>query len=115
MTSILNPPLNQLVVPLGKPVLNEPDAHGQAALLLTESLICVLIDKAALTVAEAVEVVTTAAEVKVEVAEAAGESETRMRESLMLLAKMSASFEAYPGGRLNTETDLSKSSGRPRV
>ncbi|MBC7799431.1 MAG: hypothetical protein H7Z10_02315 [Gemmatimonadaceae bacterium] len=81
------------MTPVEKPIISEPDAHGQAALLLTESLIHILVDKRTLTAAEAVEVVTTAAEVKVEVAEAAGESEARMRESLVLLAKMAGSFE----------------------
>ena len=71
----------------------EPDAHGQAALLLTESLIHALVDKGQLSVAEAVEVIETAADVKVEVATIAGESKTRMNESLALLGKISASFE----------------------
>ncbi len=71
----------------------EPDAHGQAALLLTESLLHTLVDRGVLTITEAVEVVQTAAEVKVEVANAAGESTRRMNESLLLLAKMQSSFE----------------------
>lgn len=88
------------VEPSGPPVIDEPDAHGQAALLLTESLIHALVDKGQLSVADAVEVIETAADVKVEVATVAGESKTRMNESLVLLGKMSASFEidrATPG------------------
>ena len=75
-------------------VIVEPDAHGQAALLLTESLIHMLVERGALTNTEAIEVVQTAAEVKVEVASAAGESCKRMKESLTLLAKMQCSFES---------------------
>jgi hypothetical protein len=70
----------------------EPDAHGQAALLLTESLLHMLVENGELTNAQAVDVVHTAAVVKVEVAEAAGESKSRMLESLALLARMENSF-----------------------
>jgi hypothetical protein len=76
------------------PVSVEPDAHGQAALLLTESLIHMLVEQGVLTNLEAIEVVHTAAEVKVEVANALGESAKRMNESLTLLAKMQSSFES---------------------
>lgn len=72
----------------------EPDAHGQASLLLTESLIHMLVERATLTTADAVVVIKTAAEVKVEVAAATGESEGRKQESLELLGKMAASFQA---------------------
>jgi len=72
----------------------EPDAHGQAALLLTESLIHMLVENRGLTNAQAVDVVHTAAVVKVEVAEVAGESRSRMLESLALLSRMEISFQA---------------------
>ena len=72
----------------------EPDAHGQAALLLTESLIHMLVDHRILSLDQAVEVIQIAAEVKTEVAAAAGESRARMNESLALLAGMSNSFES---------------------
>jgi hypothetical protein len=71
----------------------EPDAHGQAALLLTESLIHTLVENSTLTNVEAVELIRIAAEVKVEVATAAHESDGRMQESLALLSKMASSFE----------------------
>ena len=85
------------------PVLVEPDAHGQAALLLTESLIHVLIERGVLTNADAVGVVQMAAEVKVDVAEAAGESKARMRESVALLARMANSLgvDAASGAQLS--------------
>ncbi|CAA9348880.1 MAG: hypothetical protein AVDCRST_MAG90-2322 [uncultured Microvirga sp.] len=76
------------------PEIIEPDAHGQAALLLVESLLHALVEKTTLTPAEVIEVLTVAAEVKVEVAEAAGESKGRMQESLNLLARIADSFEA---------------------
>jgi hypothetical protein len=78
---------------LTPPPLIEPDAHGQAALLLTESLIHALVETATLSNADAVGVIRTAAEVKVEVAEAVHESKARMEESLALLSRMAASFE----------------------
>ncbi len=77
-----------------KPMGLEPDAHGQAALLLTESLLHMLVENKVLTNNQAIEVVRIAAEVKVEVAVAAGESDGRMRESLELLSRMESSFKA---------------------
>ena len=72
----------------------EPDAHGQAALLLAESTLHALVEVSALSCADAVSVVRSAAEVKREVAAATGESEQRMQESLALLAVIQASFES---------------------
>jgi hypothetical protein len=72
--------------------LAEPDAHGQASLLLAESILHTLVENATLTNRQAVDAIKTAAEVKVEVAVAAGESKRRMDESLALLAKMADSF-----------------------
>jgi len=77
----------------GLPAVLEPDAHGQAALLLTESLIHTLVENSTLTNVEAVQLIRIAAEVKVEVATAAHESDGRMQESLALLSKMASSFE----------------------
>lgn len=75
----------------------EPDAHGQAALLLIESLIHTLVDARLIDTQTAAATVRSAAEVKVEVAEAAGESEKRMNESLALLQAIETSFEADLG------------------
>ncbi len=63
-------------------------------MLLTESLIHVLVENGRLTNTQAVDVIHTAAVVKVEVAEAAGESRGRMLESLALLAGIESSFQA---------------------
>jgi hypothetical protein len=79
---------------LAPPSKIEPDAHGQAALLLAESLIHMLVDHRILSLDQAVEVIQIAAEVKTEVAAAAGESKARMHESLALLANISNSFES---------------------
>ena len=87
-------PLNPVASAAGPPGIVEPDAHGQAALLLTESLIHMLVEHGTITNTEAVEVVQTAAEVKVEVATLAGESAKRIKESLALLARMQSSFES---------------------
>jgi hypothetical protein len=76
------------------PPKSEPDAHGQASLLLAESLIHMLVERKVLSLDQAVEVIQIAAEVKTEVAAAAGESKARMNESLALLANMSNSFES---------------------
>jgi hypothetical protein len=63
----------------------EPDAHGQAALLLVESLIHDLVARAVISVDEAVEIVQVAADVKAEVAAELGDSPATMRHSLTLL------------------------------
>lgn len=72
----------------------EPDAHGQAALLLAESILHALVETGALSLAEALSVIQTTCEVKVEVAEREGESSQRMHESLGLLLAMANSFAA---------------------
>ena len=72
----------------------EPDAHGQAALLLAESLLHKLIETSVLSSDQALEVVQAACEVKVEVATAAGESTARMLASIALLQKMRISIES---------------------
>ncbi len=85
-----------------RPVIKvvEPDAHGQAALLLAESILHILVDSSVLTNAEAMTVVSAASEIKREVATAAGESIGRMQQSLDLLSHISASFRADERGRL---------------
>ncbi len=70
----------------------EPDAHGQAALLLAESILHALVETGTLSLDAALSVIETTCEVKVEVAEATGESNGRMQESLRLLKAISGSF-----------------------
>lgn len=74
----------------------EPDAHGQAALLLAEAILHALVETDALTLNAALSVIETTCEVKTEVAEQAGESDKRMKESLRLLRSISETFSAYP-------------------
>lgn len=69
-----------------------PDAHGQAAMLLVESLIHELIAQQVITVASAVEIVDTAAEVKVEKADDLGDSPANLLASLRLLEAISFSL-----------------------
>ena len=76
------------------PPVGEPDAHGQAALLFTESLLHTLVERSILSVADAVAVVRTAAEVKLALATEAGESKERLQVSLDLLFRISDSFAA---------------------
>ncbi len=68
------------------------DAHGQAALLLVESLIHGLIAREAITVADAVEIVDVAAEVKADVGHDRGECADHQRHSLDLLVAISSSL-----------------------
>ena len=70
----------------------EPDAHGQAALLLVESLIHDLVARAVISVDEAIEIVEVAAEVKAEVAADLGDSPATMRHSLALLEAIGRSL-----------------------
>jgi hypothetical protein len=77
----------------------EPDAHGQAALLLTESLLHGLIARSVITVADAVEIVGVAEEVKEEIAFELGDSTPTKRRSLHILADIRKSIEGeLPGG-----------------
>jgi len=71
----------------------EPDAHGQAAMLLVESLIHGLVSRSVISVAEAVEIVDIAAEVKADIAADLGDSPATMHRSLSLLTSISASLE----------------------
>lgn len=69
-----------------------PDAHGQAAMLLTESLIHGLIAGGVITVAAAVEIVDVATEVKTDIAGDLGDSPANLRKSLGLLKAISVSL-----------------------
>ena len=70
-----------------------PDAHGQAAMLLTESMLHGLIARKVISVAEALEIVEVAAEVKEEVAADMGDTPSTMRHSLALLGAIRLSLE----------------------
>lgn len=72
--------------------LRGPDAHGQAAMLLVESLLHSLVAQSVISVGDALEIVDTAAEVKEGVAEEMGDSPANMQKSLSLLAAIHASL-----------------------
>lgn len=72
--------------------LAEPDAHGQAAMLLSESILHGLIARSVLTVPEAIEIVEVAAEVKEEIAAELGDSAATMNRSLALLGAIRLSL-----------------------
>jgi hypothetical protein len=74
-------------------VIARPDPHGQAAFLLAESILHGLIARSVITVADAMEVVAIAAEVKVEVAAEGMESEQVAEKSLQLLQAIKQSLE----------------------
>ena len=70
----------------------EPDAHGQAAMLLVESLIHGLVARQVISVSEAVDIVDTAVEVKSDTATELGDSPANLRRSLGLLSAISDSL-----------------------
>lgn len=75
------------------PPTGEPDAHGQAALILAESILHALVEQKMMTAEQALDIVHSAEEIKTEVAELSGESETRMHESLELLKRIGISIQ----------------------
>ena len=70
-----------------------PDVHGQAAILLAESMLHGLIARKVISVADAVEIVEVAAEVKEEVAADMGDTPSTMRQSLALLGSIRLSLK----------------------
>jgi hypothetical protein len=68
------------------------DAHGQAALLLVESLIHGLIARSMISVSEAVEIVEVAVEVNAELALDRSDEEEGLDHSLQLLGAISESL-----------------------
>lgn len=71
----------------------QPDAHGQAAMLLVESLIHGLISKSVISVAEAVEIVEIAADVSTEIVADASASDVTASKPLTLLGLISKSLK----------------------
>ncbi|MBA2935231.1 hypothetical protein HZF05_14175 [Sphingomonas sp. CGMCC 1.13654] len=76
-----------------------PDPHGQAALLLVESLLHGLIEKRTLTIEEAVVIVDIAADVKAEIAADIGDAPHALQKSLSLLKSIAASLRHDLDGR----------------
>lgn len=69
-----------------------PDAHGQAALLLIESLIHTLIARSVITVPDAIEVVEVAAEVRRDIGADRAEMDAALARSITLLENISQSL-----------------------
>lgn len=69
-----------------------PDAHGHASILLVESLIHGLIARDVISVADAVEIVDTAVDVKTDIAGDLGHSPANLRKSVGLLTAISVSL-----------------------
>lgn len=63
----------------------EPDAHGQAAMLLSESILHGLIARSVITVPDAIEIVEVAEEVEAEIGAELGDTLPTMHKSLSLL------------------------------
>lgn len=74
------------------PRLEEPDAHGQAAMLLVESLVHGLIARSVIRVEDAIDVVTVAIDVKMEIAADLGNSNDTNDKSLVLLSAVRQSL-----------------------
>lgn len=70
----------------------DTDPHGQAALLLVESLIHVLRERSILSFADAIDLVETAASVQADVTAEADGAAPVMRQSLMLLESIADSL-----------------------
>ena len=69
-----------------------PDPHGQAAMLLVESLIHGLIARSVISIEDAVEIVNVAAEVKEDVAADLGDTAATMQRSLAILGAIGVSL-----------------------
>lgn len=72
-----------------------PDPHGQAALLLVESLIHALLERSIISIGEAIDVVETAASVQIDVAEAADPAGAPMWRSHTLLDAIIQTLRLY--------------------
>ena len=71
----------------------DPDPHGQAALLLAESTLQMLVERGLLTNADAIAAVRMAVDVKEEIVELAIEDRRASEASLRLLARIAGTFE----------------------
>jgi hypothetical protein len=69
-----------------------PDAHGQAAMFLVESLIHALIARSVISVEDAIEIVDAAAEVRIDSAAELGDTPAALEKSLALLSAISTSL-----------------------
>ncbi|HVF83156.1 MAG TPA: hypothetical protein VM913_03175 [Sphingomicrobium sp.] len=75
-----------------KAMLDGPDPHGQAAMLLTESLLHGLVARKVISIPDAIEIVEIAADVKAETAADAEESAAKIQKSLAILNAVARSL-----------------------
>ena len=71
----------------------EPDAHGQAAIMLVESMLHALIEARAISTQSALDIVRTAQEAKVEIGKELRERSGNIRRSLQILDDIAESLE----------------------
>ena len=90
-------PINDNDLTVRGSIPSSSDTHGHAALLLVESLIHGLCEKATLTVGEAVEIVDRAVNVQADQAEAADGAGAPLWQSHALLEAISASLSIDAG------------------
>ena len=84
--------VNDNEFPLVRSDLPVPDAQGQAAMLLVESLIHGLIARSVITVADAVEIINVAVEVRTEVGTELGDTPATLARSLAMLSALGDSL-----------------------
>lgn len=82
---------NDALTPGGMPA--QPDAQGQAALVLVESLLHGLMEQSVLSLRQTVEIIDAAIEVQTDVADAADGSAEAMWRSHSILSAMAASLK----------------------
>ena len=80
---------NHSTVPAELPL---PDAHGQAALMLVESLIHTLVERSAISLGDALDIVEGASDVIGEISVDLGDRPEAMQPSLTLLAAINKSL-----------------------
>ena len=98
-TKVFPMPINDNSFPTGGATPLLPDPHGQAALLLVESLIHVLMERSVISISDAIEIVETADDVQVDVAKAADGHGAPMWRSHALLTAILESLKGNdPGG-----------------
>lgn len=73
-------------------VSRSPDPHGQAALILVETLLHGLVERSVITARDSIDIVTGAVEVQADYADDAGPSGRAMRHAQTLLTTIAASL-----------------------
>jgi len=69
-----------------------PDCHGEASLLLVESLIHSLVARSGLSLSEAIEIVQVAIDAQIEISQDRGDDPARLERSLALLSAIANSL-----------------------